>query len=121
MADSKQGTKPTKKELEAQAREREAQQLVEAEAALVEKHGDKIVEGSIRRARRGTKHEGKLTIEIRTMDENGERDGKTLRVATSDVHQVNHQPEVAERLRRARRNERARQRRAEAREEATAD
>lgn len=115
-------TAPTKKELEAQAREREQRLLAASEAALVEKHGDKIVLGSIRRARKGTKHEGKLTVEVYTLNEHGERDGKTLRVATSDVHQVSHQPETAERLRRARRNERARQRRAEAREEpATAD
>lgn len=108
----------TKKDLETQAREREHAQLEQAETALIAKYGSKIVPGTIRRARKGTKHEGKLTIEIFTLGEDGSPDGKTLRVATSDVHQVNHTPETAERLRRARRNERARQRRAEAREEA---
>lgn len=104
----------TKKDLEAQIRERERVQLEQAETALIAKFGAKVVPGTIRRARKGTKHEGKFTIEINTVGEDGEPDGKTLRVATSDVHQVNHTPEVAERLRRARRNERARQRRASA-------
>jgi hypothetical protein len=95
-------------------RERDRRLIAESESALIVKYGDKIVEGSVRRATRG-KHVGKLTVEIRTVDENGERDGKTLRVATSDVHQVNHQPDVNRKLYIARKNERARQRRAEAR------
>jgi len=102
---------PTKKEL----REREKNFLANAEAQLIEKHNtkkhQKVVPGSIKR---GTgAHDGKLTVLVNTLGEDGKPDGKQLRVATSDVHQVNHQPDVAQALRRARRNERARQRRAE--------
>lgn len=120
MADQSKGTTKapkSKKQLAAEAREREQALLTRREAELIAQHGTKIVEGSIRRGRTGSKHENKLTVEINTVGEDGQPDGKTLRVATSDVHQVTHQPEVADRLRRARRNERARQARAEARAE----
>lgn len=91
---------PTKADLKA----REEAHLAKSEARLVEKHGDKIVPGSIKR---GTgRHEGKLTVEVRTRNLDGDFDGKTLRVATSDVFQVSHQPEVLAELRKIRAAER---------------
>lgn len=117
MASKKTGAKaapkkPTKKEMEKAF-------LAKAEERLVSKYNskkfEKVIPGSIKRG--SGKLDGKLTVEIRTLGEDGSPDGKTLRVATSDVHQVNHQPEVAEALRRAARNERARAKRAAARRE----
>jgi hypothetical protein len=119
MADKKTGAKKptkTKKQLAAEAKEAEAKLLADSEAQLVEKYGDKVVPGTVRRARKGSSHEGRLTVEIRTKGIDGEYDGQTRRVATSDVFQVNHTEVVAAELRRAARNERARAKRAAARE-----
>lgn len=67
----------------------EVAKLAKAEANAIAKHGDKIVEGSAERS-----EGGKITVLINTVNANGEPDGKTRRVATSDLHQVHHQPEV---------------------------
>lgn len=91
---------PTKAELKA----REEAYLAKAEERLTERHGDKIVAGSVKRG--AGKYDGKLTVEIRTRGLDGEFDGKTMRVATSDVHQVSHQPEVLAELRKMRARER---------------
>lgn len=85
--------------------------LATREKELTKQHGKaKIVAGSIRKGK--GKHEGKLTVKINTRGEDGKFDGKTLVVATSDLHQTNSQPGVAEALRRKRRNEKARANRA---------
>lgn len=84
-------TKPkmTKAELEQRTIER-------AEAKLVERYGSRIVKGSVKR---GTgKYANKLTVEINTLGVDGKPDGNTRRVATSDVFQVKHMPEVAAEL-----------------------
>ena len=90
--------------------------LKKAENKLIEKYGDKIVPGTIKRSHKG-KHANKLTVEIRTKGEDGTYDGNTMRVATSDVWQVHHTPEVTAELRRRRRHEKARQKRATAKKE----
>jgi len=91
---------PTKAELKARAQAR----MERSEASLIEKYGDKVVPGSIKN---GTgRHEGKLTVEVRTRDLDGNFDGKTRTVATSDVFQVSHQPEVLAELRKIRSAER---------------
>ena len=85
--------------------------LEAAEAKLIAKYGDKVVAGT---ANLGAgKYEGKITVEIRTRGLDGEFDGKTLRVATSDVFQVHHQPEVRDALRKLRAAEKRAQRKAE--------
>ena len=78
----------------------EAAKMAATEATLVAKYGDKIVAGS---CERGTgKWSSKITVEIRTRGIDGEFDGKTMRIATSDVFQVHHQPEVRDALRKLR-------------------
>lgn len=71
----------------------EALKVAQAEARVVAKHGDRIVPGSAQR-----EASGKISVEIRTIGLDGEFDGLTRRVATSDVHQVYHQPEVKKEL-----------------------
>ena len=113
MATTKTGAKaPTKKQL----REQEKQLLAEREQRLVDKYNSKsfqkVIPGSIKR---GTgSYEGKLVIKINTVGIDGKPDGNTRLVATSDVHEVQHTKEVVELLRRQRRNERARVKRAQA-------
>lgn len=87
-------------------------ELAAREKELIKKYKGKIVPNSIRV---GTgKYEGKLTVRINTRGMDGKLNGKTLRIATSDLHQTNHDPKTAEALRRKRRNEKARAKRAEA-------
>ena len=88
----------------------EAQRLATAEANLVAKYGSKIVVGSI--ARGTGSHEGKLTVEINTVGLDGQPDGQTRRVATSDVFQVHHTEAVSDQMKAQRRRDRAAQRRA---------
>ena len=80
----------------------EALKLAQAETQATAKHGDKIVAGS---AERDTAS-NKITVLIRTRGLDGEYDGNTRRVATSDVHQVHHMPEVKKEMDRARAKER---------------
>lgn len=68
----------------------EALKLAQAEATAIAKHGDKIVPGSAER----DPASNKVTVLINTRGVDGEYDGNTRRVATSDVHQVHHTPEV---------------------------
>jgi hypothetical protein len=68
----------------------EALKLAQAEATAIAKHGDKIVVGSAER----DPASNKVTVLINTRGVDGEYDGNTRRVATSDVHQVHHTPEV---------------------------
>ena len=78
--------------------------LEQAEAAAVAKYNgsyEKVRPGTIRRETEGT-HNGKLTVEINTVGADGQLDGKVRRVATSDLFQVHHQPEVAKGLRKLR-------------------
>ena len=75
----------------------ESLKLAQAEAIAITKHGDKIVVGSAER----DPVSNKITVLIRTRGIDGEYDGNTRRVATSDVHQVHHMPEVKKALKRA--------------------
>ena len=72
------------------------------EAKLVAKYGDKIVQGSVRRAPEGSKYGQKMLVDIKTRGLDGEYDGNTRTVATSDVFQVHHTEEVAAELRKQR-------------------
>ena len=74
-----------------------------AEERLVAKYGDKIVAGTVRRAPEGSKYGNKLLVDIRTRGVNGEYDGNTRTVATSDVFQVHHTEEVRAELKKAQR------------------
>jgi hypothetical protein len=104
-------TKKTNTNTKAQEKAIEKAHLEAAEAKLVVKYGDKIRPGTIKR---GTgKYEGKLTVEINTVGVDGTPDGKTLRIATSDVHQVHHQEDVKAELRRQRARDRRAAKRAE--------
>lgn len=98
---SKKNTKSaTAKTVEVQAPitpDLEALKLAQAEAVAIAKHGDKIVAGSAQRDQASNK----VTVLIRTRGVDGEYDGNTRRVATSDVHQVNHMPDVKKVLDRA--------------------
>lgn len=91
------------------AEEKEAATIAKAEQRLVEKHGNRIVKGSVRRADKKNKDEAKygnkLLVTINTIGVDGKPDGKTLTVATSDVHQVKHTPEVKAALQKAQREE----------------
>lgn len=78
--------------------------IASAEEKLANKYGDKIVKGSVRRAT-DSKYGNKLMVTINTVGLDGQPDGKTREVATSDVFQVHHQPEVAEQLRKLRAKE----------------
>jgi len=95
----------------------EAETLANAEAKLVEKHGTKIVIGSARRAT-DPRYGKKIMVTINTRGLDGEFDGGTREVATSDVHQVHHNDEVAAQLRKQRAAEKRAAKRAE-REAAT--
>lgn len=83
----------------------EADTIAKAEAKLQAKYGDKVVEGSVRRAPAKSKYAGKLLCKIRTVGIDGKRDGKTREIATSDVFQVHHTTEVAAELRKLRAKE----------------
>ena len=90
-------TKPTRTPEQA-----EADRLAKAETALVEKHGEKIVVGSVCRAPAGSKYGTKLLATIRTRGADGLWDGDTRQVATSDVWQVSHTEAVTAELRKQR-------------------
>lgn len=76
-----------------------------AETRLIAKYGDKVVPGSVHRAT-DPRYGNKLMVTINTRGLDGEYDGQTRTVATSDVFQVHHTDEVAAELRRARQAER---------------
>jgi len=90
----------------------EVEAIASAEANLVEKHGTKIVAGSARRST-DPKYGLKIMVDINTRGKDGEFDGNTRTVASSDVFQIHHTEEVAVELRK----ERAAAKRAEARAE----
>ncbi|MBD3353627.1 MAG: hypothetical protein GF364_19240 [Candidatus Lokiarchaeota archaeon] len=93
--------KPTKAE-------QEAATIKKAEENLVAKHGGRIVKGTVRRAKTKAEKEtygNKLLVDINTVGVDGKPDGNRLTVATSDVHQVQHTPEVKAQLRRLQRSE----------------
>ena len=79
----------------------ETLKIAQAEARVIAKHGDRVIEGSAQR-----EPSGKISVEIRTYGVDGEYDGNTRRVATSDVHQVFHMPEVKKELDRAKARDR---------------
>jgi hypothetical protein len=83
------------------------------EAKLTAKYGDKIVPGTVRRAPEGSKYGRKMLVDIRTRGLDGEYDGNTRTVATSDVFQVHHTDEVAKELRKQRMAEKRAARKAE--------
>jgi hypothetical protein len=74
-----------------------------SEADLIAKYPH-IVEGSLRYETEGT-HAKKQTVEINTRGSDGEPDGNTRRIATSDLHQVFHTEEVAEEVKKIKRRE----------------
>lgn len=80
----------------------EMAKIAATESALVTKYGDKIVPGSVRRAPEGSKYGRKMLVDIRTRGLDGEYDGGTRTVATSDVFQVHHSDEVAAELKKLR-------------------
>ena len=80
----------------------ETDKVAKAELVLVEKHGSKIVEGTVRRAPPGSKWGTKLVCDIRTRGLDGLLDGNTRTVATSDVWQVSHTEAVTAQLRKQR-------------------
>jgi hypothetical protein len=94
-------TKPAAKVVVKTPAEIEAATIVKAEAKLVTKYGSKIVVGSVRRAT-DAKYGKKLMCEINTRGIDGEFDGNTRTIATSDVFQVSHTLEVAAELRKIR-------------------
>lgn len=61
----------------------------------------KVVEGSLRFEVEG-KWKGKQTVEINNRGADGEFDGTTQRIATSDLHQVHHSPATLKEIRKAR-------------------
>lgn len=77
----------------------EAGIIAKAEAKLHAKYPSKIVAGSVRRAPEGSKYGKKLLCDINTVGIDGDFDGNTRTVATSDVFQVSHTVEVAAELR----------------------
>lgn len=94
--------------------------IAAAEAKLQAKYGKKIVKGSVRRPRTKAEKETygtKLLVDINTVGVDGKPDGKTRTVATSDVFQIHHQPEVKEALIKAQRSEKAKARRTKAKAE----
>jgi hypothetical protein len=89
--------------------------IAAAEASLVAKYGKKIVKGSVRRAKTAeekAKYKNKLLVDINTVGLDGKPDSKTRTVATSDVFQIHHQPEVKAELVKAQRSEKAKAKRA---------
>ena len=80
----------------------EAAAIQKAELALVAKYGSKIVVGSVRRAPEGSKYGLKMLVTINTRGLDGEFDGSTREIASSDVFQVHHTPEVAAEMRKQR-------------------
>lgn len=98
----------------------EAAKVVGVEAQLIAKYGDKIVPGSVRRAPEGSKYGRKMLVDIKTRGLDGEYDGNTRTVATSDVFQVHHTEEVKAELKKQRMAEKRAAKRAE-REDAKAD
>lgn len=111
-------TKPAKPAKSAEQIEAEA--IAKAEAKLHAKYPGKVVEGSVRRADASNPDEAKygkkMLCTINTKGIDGQFDGKTRTVATSDVFQVHHQPEVVAQLRKARNADKRK-----ARKEASAD
>ena len=88
-----------------------------AEASLIAKYGKKVVKGSVRRAKTKAEKDtygSKLLCEIHTVGVDGKPDGKTRVVATSDVWQIHHQPDVKEALRKQQRSDKAKAKRAKA-------
>jgi hypothetical protein len=82
----------------------EAAKLQGIEAQLIAKYGERIVPGSVRRAESAeeiARYKRKALVSINTIGLDGKPDGLTRVVATSDVFQVKHQPEVADALRKA--------------------
>ena len=80
----------------------EAAAVEKAQKSLDAKYGDKIVEGSARRAPEGSKYGKKILVTINTKGEDGEFDGNTREIASSDVFQVHHTVEVATAVRKQR-------------------
>jgi hypothetical protein len=76
--------------------------VAKAELGLVTKYGSKIVTGSVRRAPEGSKYGQKMLVTIYTKGIDGEFDGSVREIASSDVFQVHHTPEVAAELKKAR-------------------
>ena len=74
--------------------------LAKAEEGLVAKYGDRIVPGTVRRAPADSKYGTKLLVTSNTLGLDGQPDGNTREVATSDVWQVRHTEEVSKELRR---------------------
>jgi hypothetical protein len=84
--------------------------IAAAEAKLQAKYGKKIVTGSVRRPRTKAEKETygtKLLVDINTVGVDGKPDGKTRTVATSDVFQIHHQPEVKAELAKLQRQEKS--------------
>lgn len=104
---AQKGVKQNKRQKPTKA-EQEAATIKKAEENLTSKHGDRIVKGSVRRAKgkaETAKYGNKLLVTINTIGVDGKPDGNQLTVATSDVHQVQHLPEVKAELRRLQRAE----------------
>jgi hypothetical protein len=105
------GQDNTKTDADTQAKLEQAK-LAATEAQLIAKYGDKIVPGTVRRST-DPKYGSKLLVDIQTRGLDGEFDGNTRTVATSDVFQVHHTTEVAVELRKLRAKEKRAARRAE--------
>ena len=80
----------------------EADKLQKIEQSLIDRYGDKIVKGSVRRAPKDSEYGTKVLVDIRTVGLDGQFDGNTRTVATSDVWQVHHTEEVTRELRKQR-------------------
>jgi hypothetical protein len=92
---SKTATAPTPAQIETAA-------IAKAELALVTKYGSKIVTGSVHRAPAGSKYGTKMLVTIYTKGLDGEFDGETRTIASSDVFQVSHTEAVSAELRKQR-------------------
>jgi len=82
----------------------EAAKLQGIEAQLIAKYGERIVPGSVRRAETAeevARYKRKALVTINTLGVDGTLDGNTRVVATSDVFQVKHTPEVKAELNKA--------------------
>jgi len=73
--------------------------LKRVEEDSIAKYGKKIVPGSAQREMAADGRLGKITVLIRTKGLDGNYDGNERRVATSDLFQVHHTPEVSKALR----------------------
>lgn len=107
-------TNTTATETKAAREAAEKAKLAKVEADLVTKYGDKIVEGSVRRAPEGSKYGTKCLVTIRTRGLDGKYDGQTREIATSDVFQVHHMPEVKAELKKLAAKEKREAKKAEA-------